>query len=161
MSDLWVFFTSIEVIIWQQFQFLQYAYTFVLSNNSFRLKNIIIYWYTIKCMFLTIDIAVKIRRWTSRFNKSLGYFTQNFGYCILEVDLKTNTFQKTINLILSRTASVVFIFETIEVVTNGSYDAAIEVIHLSVLHHKINPLYIVQLRAIKQVLCFPMLSSIF
>ena len=71
-------------------------------------------------------------------NKSWDIHHTEFGYCILEVDLKTNTFLKTINLILSRTASVVFIFETIEVVTNGSYDAAIEVIHLSVLHHKIN-----------------------
>lgn len=87
-------------------------------------------------------------------NKSCDIHHTEFGYCIFEVDLKTNTFLKTINLILSRTASVVFIFETIEVVTNGSYDAAIEVIHLSVLHHKINPLYIVQLLAIKQVLCF-------
>ena len=87
-------------------------------------------------------------------NNSRDIHHTEFGYCILEFDLKTYFFLKTINLILSRTASVVFIFETIEVVTYGSYDAAIEVIHLSVLHHKINPLYIVQLRAIKQVLCF-------
>jgi len=55
-------------------------------------------------------------------NKSWDIHHTEFGYCILEVDLKTNTFLKTINLILSRTASVVFIFETIEVVTYGGYD---------------------------------------
>ena len=51
---------------------------------------------------------------------------------------------KAVDLVVGRTAAVVLILETVEVVGDGGDDAAVEAIHFSVLNHKVDSLHITQ-----------------
>lgn len=51
---------------------------------------------------------------------------------------------KAVDLVVGRTAAVVLILETVEIIGDGGDDATVEAVHLSVLNHKVDSLHVTQ-----------------